>query len=276
MVDTLVAGLVGSFVTLVVTGIFIYSLRKWIIDALLMVPATKVIGRIDESPFDRLGIDWSRELKAGDQVEIRDRLILGIKLTDHGELWDGFVGKYYAINAPWVVETEAEKSYAEAVAIQTKRYSDAKCQAVYIFYDRGHERAFYPDAHKGATKFWKAMDKLDPKSLDQISVITAGENAPNYTIFIGSKPIGPDGKERLVSIIYIGEWPFTHDKGSPNWSFVCFDQSLNKIIIEECVRLEKNYKDAKVSAADFISRMPSDSAAVATTSSGSSKLASAQ
>lgn len=254
MYESVITGVVSAVTVLVVSAIALFLLRGWIAKQ-LVAPIVYSDARIDASPFDKLGIDWAREIGAGETLNIEDRLIVSIKASDHTEIWDGFVGTFYAVNAPWVVDGLSDRSRVQLLETHAKRYSSGACNAIYIYYTNGHPRAYYPNATANAAQFWKDMAPLAPAALDHISVLMATEPAPNYTLFVGSKKSATSGQTRLVSIIYVGSWPFTHVKGDTNRALVCFDQALNRVLLEECSRIEKDYASERIGAEQFITEV---------------------
>jgi len=159
----------------------------------------------------------------------------------HPYIWEDFVGNYYAINAPWLLEENSNEKYEEMIEKHKQRYiNDKMIKTYYVFFTKteykGSVERFY--------KFIKSLYLQIPDIIDKkIKIIIIDDEAPKYTLFVGEKPKNViienkykslDSKDYLdYSILYLADDPFMTEGGMPNWCIVTINSPLNKILLEQ-------------------------------------------
>lgn len=170
-----------------------------------------------------------------------------IKPEEHPYIWEDFVGSYYAVNAPWVLEKNSKEEYEKMIEKHKFRYLDERMiNTYYVFFTKSK----YKDSLKNFYSFIKRIYEEIPDVLDKkIRIIIVDEEAPNYTLFIGEKPknVIIEHKYKSIdkvnndyvdySILYISDKPFVTNVGMPNWSIVTINSPLNEVLINQV----KNY-----------------------------------
>jgi len=159
----------------------------------------------------------------------------------HPYIWEDFVGNYYAVNAPWLLEENSNEEYEKMLEKHKLRYLDEKMvKTYYIFFTKTKykgsiERFFYFIKNL----YLKIPDVINKK----VRIIIIDDIAPNYTFFIGEKPKNVilenkykslDSNDYLdYSILYLSDEPFITEEGMPNWCVITINSPLNRTLLEQ-------------------------------------------
>ncbi|MDH3997464.1 MAG: hypothetical protein OET90_01375 [Desulfuromonadales bacterium] len=197
-----------------------------------------------------LQMDFSRsQQKLSDLLLLTKGKISAVRPDKETSIWEGFVGNFYAINPPWLIEMRSVENQDSMVNKHIARYTNAKFnRAVYIFFTHGEDRCYFSQAEKYFVSFaQKLMDK-SPHAAEKVEVIIAKEPAPGFTLFVGNKEThGKEthGKETSVlpySIFYLNEKPLMSKMGFPLWAFVTVNDDLNTSLEDYAKDLANEYE----------------------------------
>lgn len=165
----------------------------------------------------------------------------------HPTIWEGFVGNYYAINAPWAIENRSKIGYEEMVKKHAARYKDSELtRAIYVFYSHGEEGRYFPRAVDRFCTFAEKLLKICPESASKVFAVVIDEPAPGFTAFIGNKKIEfsaiSEDKEFSYGILYINDYPFTSLEGIPKWALISLDHELNGSLLDYAKSIIDDYE----------------------------------
>jgi hypothetical protein len=159
----------------------------------------------------------------------------------HPYIWEDFVGNYYAVNAPWLLEENSNEEYEKMIEKHKLRYLDERMVKTYYIF-------FTETKYKGSIqRFYNFISRLYseiPQIIDKkVRIVIIDDKAPEYTFFIGEKPKNViienkykslDSNDYLdYSILYLSDAPFITGEGMPNWSIVTINSPLNKTLLEQ-------------------------------------------
>jgi hypothetical protein len=176
------------------------------------------------------GADSLRQ-KVNDLLLLSRGKISAIRIDEHPEIWEGFVGNYFAINAPWAIEDRSNLSMNRMVEKHAARYKDEKfTRATYVFFTKGNERCYFPKAIERFSDFARRIIISAPEAAEKIRVIVVDDElAPGMTVFSGEK-IEPDGQQEnrfKYSVIYVNDSALMSKSGVPKWALVSVDEAFN-------------------------------------------------
>lgn len=172
------------------------------------------------------------------QQKMSDLLILSrgrisaVRPDQHPSIWEGFVGNYFAVNAPWAVEDRSKVGIDAMVKKHVERYQNPEFnRATYVFFSSGEECRYFPKAMDRFTDFARKVFEISPEAADKIFVVVADLPAPAFTIFLGEKKAESDSDhhERFISygILYLNEKPMMSQVGVPKWALVTVNEGFN-------------------------------------------------
>lgn len=155
------------------------------------------------------------------------------------QIWSNFHGTFYAVNAPWKLEENAEIGYDAIVDEYIKDYEKENLtKLIYVFYEKSN----YPNAINKFANFIKIVSKESTMVKNKLNILFIKEEAPRFSLFFGYKSKFSHSKQNnkfkddkdsnlhSYSVIYMNDKPFVNKNGSPNWVFISADKSLNNVI----------------------------------------------
>ncbi|MHA7878798.1 MAG: hypothetical protein ACX931_03335 [Saccharospirillum sp.] len=172
-------------------------------------------------------------------------------------VWEGFIGNYFAVNAPFMLEEQSSEHLDQMVQKHVQRYESlAFNRATYIFFTHGDDRCYFSQAISRFSEFLKRVMAHSPRAADKIQVIVSDEQAPGLTVFIGQKQSlstpGHPSDEYSYSILYINDKPLMSRKGMPKWAFVSQSEEFNTSLEDYVKDLVADHNS--LSARDFIAQ----------------------
>lgn len=196
--------------------------------------------------FDELKDNQSRLLTKLSEIGARVPASLTIVEPSRDTwIWDGFEGHYYAINAPWQVESESDESFDALVAMHAKRYENERFIAAHyvIFRGTADTPPAYPKAEDNFARFASALAEKSDAATSKVKVSVLESPSPCFTAFLGERPwpslnggIPAIPKRQNLSecsIVYIGGRPFVNANGHPRLAFLVFDARFNQALRDQ-------------------------------------------
>ncbi|WP_316858684.1 hypothetical protein [uncultured Cohaesibacter sp.] len=177
--------------------------------------------------------------------------------TEHPEIWEGFIGNYFAVNAPWLLETSDDQQLESMVEVHAARYSEPQFgKAFYVFYSKGARGCYFPKAVSRFVMFGKCLMEKNPEVSSKIRVLLLDEDAPAYTLFLGDKMLSFEGSlhKEKVSVFYVNQKPLVRETGFPNIAFVSIDTKLNSIFEQDANRIIQENLESFIDLPTFISQ----------------------
>lgn len=221
--------------------------------------------------FAKNGFDIIEEKVLNTNFKLKDLLLLSkgnsvfIDPSKHPYIWEGFIGIYYAINSPWLVEEYSDDAYDLMVTKHVKRYENEKfVKSHYIF--------FTETKYKGSiSRFKKFIEAIKSKTElnEKIHIMIFDSKAPNFVLFLGEKEIIPehnkfilngrieDMKKTDYSILYFDNEIFM-TAGMPLQALISINSSINNKFNDYAKNLIFNKNSDKVlfdgSAEQFLNK----------------------